>query len=493
MAASETMSALTQLVAQRPELIALAIFVFAFVAIRSVTRPMTLRRILVGAVFFLGFTYSLYQARQVPYLAPVGPRDPLAGFLGDSLKTVWWFWGASLAAESLRLFASRGHTPLAKYRLSQDLSVAAIYICALIGLTTFVLHLPLQGLLVTSGAVAVILGLALQSALGDAFYGIVLSLGKPYDLGDWISLDNGAEGTVVEMNWRSTHLLTDRQDIAIVPNSVIAKARIVNASYPSRTHGTTIRLPLAPQTSPELAARVLSDAALACHLVLIQPPPAVVVKSMSAEATVFEVTFFTAEVGLAAGAQTDVYEAIFRALKVSGILLGSSTAGGTAKALADAAAMAPLQRLIEAKALFAKATADERESIAAALRREDYEPGQTMIQQGASVTSLWIVQSGVLSLSRRIGDRADELERFGAGSSFGCEELLKGTPAKGSLTAVTKCTVYRLDKPVFQRYVQRNGWDQEPSKEPVAGFAKPEPVAAGQNPLEWFSRQINRL
>ena len=97
------MTAFTQLLAQRPELIALAIFVVAFGTLRSTTKPQTLRRILIGAVFFLGFTYSLYQAREVPYIAPVGTRDPLTGFLGDSLKTIWWFWVASLAAESLRL------------------------------------------------------------------------------------------------------------------------------------------------------------------------------------------------------------------------------------------------------------------------------------------------------------------------------------------------------------------------------------------------------
>src|SRR5206468_8434838 len=100
--------------------------------VRSSTKPLTLRRILAGAAFFLAFTYFLYQARQVPYAAPAPRRDPLSGFLGDGLKTIWWFWGASLASETLRLFASRGHTPLARYRLSQDLSVGGIYICALI-------------------------------------------------------------------------------------------------------------------------------------------------------------------------------------------------------------------------------------------------------------------------------------------------------------------------------------------------------------------------
>jgi small-conductance mechanosensitive channel len=442
-----------QIFAERPELIALAVFVLAFAAVRSMTKPQTLRRILAGAAFFLGFTYLLFQARQVPYLAPIAPRDPLARFLGDGLKIVWWFWAASMASEALRLYASRGHTPLSRYRLSQDLSVAAIYICALIGLTTFVLNLPLQGLLVTSGAVAVVLGLALQSTLGDVIYGIVLSLGKPYNLGDVVTLDTGVEGIVVEMNWRATHLLTDRQDIAIVPNSVIAKARIVNSSYPSRTHGTSIRLPLAAQTSPELAARVLSDAALACRLVLTQPPPSVVVKAMSAEATIFEVTFFTSEVGLAPGAQTAVYENIFRALKVAGIALGSTSASASAAKIAsDFVASPELQRLLDSTGLFARVDAEQRISLAHALEPAMYQPGEIVIAQGSTVPALLIVGSGVLSLTRRTGERTDEVARLSAGGHFGSEEIRKGAPAAVSITAVRQCAVYRLDKTALLRF-----------------------------------------
>ena len=439
-----------QIFAERPELIALAVFALAFAAVRSMTKPQTLRRILAGAVFFLGFTYLLFQARQVPYLVPVAPRDPLARFLGDGLKIVWWFWAASMASEALRLYASRGHTPLSRYRLSQDLSVAAIYICALIGLTTFVLNLPLQGLLVTSGAVAVVLGLALQSTLGDVIYGIVLSLGKPYNLGDVVTLDNGVEGIVVEMNWRATHLLTDRQDIAIVPNSVIAKARIVNSSFPSRTHGTCIRLPLAAQTSPELAARILSDAALGCRLVLTQPPPSVVVKAMSAEAIVFEVTFFTSEVGLAPGAQTAVYENIHRALKVAGIALGSANASASAaKSASDFIASPEQQRLLESTGLFARVDAGVRINLADALERADYGPGEIVIAQGSMVPALLIVGSGVLSVTRRTGERVDEITRLSAGGHFGSGEIRKAIPSPVTVAAVRPCSVYRLEKAVF--------------------------------------------
>lgn len=489
------MIAFNQLLAERPELIALAIFVLAFAVVRSVTNPLSLRRILTGAVFFLGFTYFLFQARQVPYAAPVAARDPLGGFLGDGLKTIWWFWAASLCSESLRLYASRGHTPLSRYRLSQELSVAAIYICALIGLTTFVLHLPLQGLFVTSGAVAVVLGLALQSALGDVFYGIVLGLGKPYRLGDWIALDNGAEGTVVEMNWRATHLLTDRQDIAIVPNSVIAKARIVNSSYPTRTHGTVIRLPLAPQTSPEAAARVLADAALACRLVLTQPPPVVVVKSMSAEATIFEVTLFTSEVGLAAGAQTTVYEIIFRALRIAGMMLGAATAAGAGqRGAAETAPASEAGKVVDNAPVFARANPQARTALAGALARQDHEAGETIIEQGASVPTLIVVAAGVLSLTRRSGERVDEVERIGAGGCFGMREVTKGKLSVVSVITLTKTTIYRLEKTAFLDFVQAHEPEEEIAEVPkISNPAPPQAAAAGETTLDWFTRQAGRL
>ncbi len=470
------MNTVNQILAGRPELIALVVLIFAFAGVRFLTKRQTLRRILVGALFFLGFTWIMFQARQIPYAVPRIQRDPLAGFLGDSLKTIWWSWAASLCSDALRLFASRGHTPLARYRLTQDLSVAGIYLCALIGLTTFVLNLPLQGLLVTSGAVAVVLGLALQSALGDVFYGIMLTLGKPYQLGDWITLDNGAEGTVVEMNWRATHLLTDHQDVAIVPNSVIAKARIVNASYPSRTHGTVIRLPLAPQTSPELAARVLSDSALACRQVLMQPPPCAVIKGMSAEATTFEVTFYTSEVALAAAAQTVVYENIYRALRIAGIALGNANALSL-PAVGVPPASAAL-RLAESAPLLADLRNEQRAELASALRLEEYEAGQVLVEQGAQVPALLLVAAGVVSVRRRSGDRTEELDRIGAGGSFGSRELQQGAPAAASLTALTKATIFRLEKAQFAN---------------IMALGSSTENQGAESTRDWFARQVGRV
>src|SRR5215831_12677330 len=170
-----------------------------------------------------------------------------------SLLASWWLWVAWFLVSVLRAFVIVGHRPR-EGKLLQDLLASLIYLAAVFAIIAYVFDLPIQGLLATSGAVAILLGLALQSTLGDVFSGLVLSFSQPYRPGDWINLDGGLEGRVIEMNWRATHVLTGRRDLAIVPNSTIAKSRIVNVSSPSGIHGVTIAVQLDARTPPAAGA-----------------------------------------------------------------------------------------------------------------------------------------------------------------------------------------------------------------------------------------------
>jgi small-conductance mechanosensitive channel len=93
-------------------------------------------------------------------------------------------------------------------------------------------------LLATSGVIAIVLGLALQSTLSEVFSGIVVGIERPYQPGDLLWVEGDVEGYVVQVNWRSTHIATAQHNIAIVPNSIIAKSRLVNRSAPTPLRAT---------------------------------------------------------------------------------------------------------------------------------------------------------------------------------------------------------------------------------------------------------------
>ena len=117
-------------------------------------------------------------------------------------------------------------------QILSDLVGAAIYVATELAVVDTVFAVPVGGFIATSGVIAVVIGLALQSTLSDVFSGIAIDIERPYRAGDVLSVEGGVEGRVREVNWRSTLIATGNGDVAVVPNSVMAKARLVNHINP---------------------------------------------------------------------------------------------------------------------------------------------------------------------------------------------------------------------------------------------------------------------
>lgn len=71
--------------------------------------------------------------------------------------------------------------------------------------------------------------LAAQDTLSNTFGGAVIITEKPFTIGDWIVVDD-VEGTVEDINFRSTKIRKFNKSIVTVPNSTIAKSNIINYS-----------------------------------------------------------------------------------------------------------------------------------------------------------------------------------------------------------------------------------------------------------------------
>jgi small-conductance mechanosensitive channel len=221
------------------------------------------------------------------------------------LKIAWWLWSAWLLVGFMRVFVATERRPR-EGKLIQDLLAAGIYLAALFAIISYVFDLPIKGLLATSGVIAIVLGLALQSTLGDLFSGIVLNFSRPYRPGDWVSIDGTTDGRVIEINWRATHVLTAKRDLAIVPNSTIAKAKIVNSSSPSDLHGVTVTVRLAADASPAGGGEILRQAVLNTSLILATPAPLITVKSVTGDAVEFDISFFVDGLAQSTRAQNEL-------------------------------------------------------------------------------------------------------------------------------------------------------------------------------------------
>src|SRR5215471_4555890 len=207
-----------------PLVVTLAVLSLGGLLTHFLFRRHSFRRAMVRVIFLVVLTMVLLHAGVVPYEPQARTGVPFRDAVHAVLKIVWWLWTAWFLVGFLRVFVISERRPR-EGKLLQDLLAGLIYLASVFAIIGYVFDLPVQGLLATSGAIAIILGLALQSTLSDVFSGIVLNFSRPYRPGDWISIDGSTDGRVIEMNWRATHVLAGKSDLAIVPNSTIATPR----------------------------------------------------------------------------------------------------------------------------------------------------------------------------------------------------------------------------------------------------------------------------
>lgn len=111
------------------------------------------------------------------------------------------------------------------------------------------------GLFAALGVGSIVIGLALQTAIGGVVSGLLLLFEQPFTIGDTLDV-GGVTGKVVEMNWRSTHINTG-SGIQIVPNATIAAASFTNFSRPTAAHDLVLSSTFATSDPPHKVTRTL--------------------------------------------------------------------------------------------------------------------------------------------------------------------------------------------------------------------------------------------
>jgi small-conductance mechanosensitive channel len=93
--------------------------------------------------------------------------------------------------------------------------------------------LSITPMLTALGVGGLAVALALQEPLANFFAGLFITLAGQIRVGDYVKLDSGQEGYVVDFSWRSTRLRMLSNSLVLVPNARLAQAIVVNHHLPS--------------------------------------------------------------------------------------------------------------------------------------------------------------------------------------------------------------------------------------------------------------------
>src|SRR5207253_6546257 len=149
----------------------------------------------------------------------------------------------------------------------------------------------LKGLLVGSGAIALILGFAGQNLFGGIIAGISIQINRPYKVGDWLQVgDRFAE--VMEINWRSTRLRTNDAIYLDIPNNEMVSHAIVNLHYPTEVHAMRIRVGVEYKNPPNRVKDALFRATSSADGVLAEPKVRIFLVDFAEFAVIYEIKYY---------------------------------------------------------------------------------------------------------------------------------------------------------------------------------------------------------
>jgi MscS family membrane protein len=103
------------------------------------------------------------------------------------------------------------------------------FIALLLILANF--HIDITPLLAGAGIAGIALALAAQDILGNFFGGAIITMDKPFKIGDRVRID-AYFGDIVNIGSRSTRLKTPDNQIVTIPNSKITSNIVVNYAQP---------------------------------------------------------------------------------------------------------------------------------------------------------------------------------------------------------------------------------------------------------------------
>ncbi|MBM3776236.1 MAG: mechanosensitive ion channel family protein [Acidobacteria bacterium] len=170
--------------------------------------------------------------------------------------------GARLAGNLIRFYGGAVPGALRVTTLTQTLAQLAVVFLGLLALL-HMLGVRIGPLLGALGVGGLAVALALQDTLSNLFAGFYVAVAGQVRVGDYIRLNTGEEGYVIDITWRTTSMRALANNLILVPNAKLAQAIVTNFHLPQKSLAANVRVNAGYASDPDQVEQVLLEEARA--------------------------------------------------------------------------------------------------------------------------------------------------------------------------------------------------------------------------------------
>ncbi len=238
------------------------------------------------------------------------------------LLSIGLFFAGYLVTRAIQAWLGQQFLPTTALDAGLRNSIATVFgyvgiiVAALLALIAA--GLDLSNLAIVAGALSVGIGFGLQSIVNNFVSGLILLAERPIKAGDWI-VTAGGQGTVRKTSVRSTEIETFDGATIIVPNSTLITDSVTNWTHQNTRGRIIISIGVSYDSDPEQVRSILLDCAASHGGLLEDPEPIVFFMDFGADALMFELRAYLADIGSGLSVRSDLRFAILTALRDAGI------------------------------------------------------------------------------------------------------------------------------------------------------------------------------
>ncbi len=156
---------------------------------------------------------------------------------GKIMKVLWslsvTIVASNITTRMIKVYADRVEGTLPVSSITQNIARILIFGTGVL----VILHnlgIAIGPILATLGVGGLAVALALQETLSNFFAGIHIIAMRQIKVGDFIKLESGQEGYIVDINWRTTKIRMLPNNVVLIPNSKLTQTIVINYYMPDK-------------------------------------------------------------------------------------------------------------------------------------------------------------------------------------------------------------------------------------------------------------------
>jgi small-conductance mechanosensitive channel len=307
---------------------------------------------------------------------------------------------------------------------------------------SLVFNKNISALIVTAAGSAALLGFAMKDFAVALATGIMLNFEDTLKVGDKVKIGEHV-GTVHQITWRNTVLLTDSLQSIYIPNVKMSNAVVINLDLPNPNTQQSIIFNIGYGVSVESAERILYAATLSAIGVKFVNPPYIYARELTGTGVKYEIQYSITDYRDLKSAEHAIIKSVLECMRIANISVDDK--------VKIANRSLDVYHLVQQVKLFHQCPKEALENISQELVPHRFTPGNVIVRTGERRDAIFIIAEGMAS--RIMLDDTDSLvkQRLIATEFFGRQALFGFMPHSATVTAEADVLVYELNKTSLEK------------------------------------------